>query len=306
MPEPSGIHFAERSEFPVVRAAKVAARQSGAIASRQLLAAGFTSPRIFRWTQAGRLHPRYPGVFAWGRPDLPVTGELAAGLLFAGHGAALAGLSMLWWRGLLHRRPPLIHIDAPGFVASRNDLAIRHPAPFAREWHRDLPIAPLPQALVAASNGLKVDSIRLVLARAEFEGCLDLRALEAYLGRGLKGAAKVRAAMGRHLPQLAKCENGLEREYVLLCEGYGIPIPDPNVPIGRFRPDMLWRELRLVVELDGWRAHHTDAQLQSDARKQAALEARGLKVVRFTRAEVFERRDWVARETRRHVREAGG
>ncbi len=302
MAEPSGIRLAQRDISPVVRATEVAARHSGSIATRQLLAVGFTRSRIGRFVAEGRLHPRYPGVFAWGRADLPVAGELAAGLLYAGPGAALAGLSMLWWRSLLNRRPDFIHIDAPGFASSRDDLRVRHPAPFEREWHRKLPVVAFPQALMLATRALEHDSLRLVLARAEFKGCMSLQGLERALGRGRTGSADVRAAMNAHLPQLARCENGLEREYVLLCERYGIEIPDPNVPIGRYRPDMLWRHRNLIVELDGWRAHHTAAQLGSDGRKQEALEARGFVVERFTRDEVFGEPSSVARRTRRALR----
>ncbi len=82
--------------------------------------------------------------------------------------------------------------------------------------------------------------------------------------------------MGAHLPQLAKCVNGREREFVLLCEARGIPIPEPNEPIGRFRPDMLWEDRRLIVELDGPRAHSTPAQLASDAKRAGMARVTGL------------------------------
>ena len=38
---------------------------------------------------------------------------------------------------------------------------------------------------------------------------------------------------------------------------------------------MLWPEQRLIVELDGRDAHHTPAQLQADAARQAHLESLG-------------------------------
>ena len=115
---------------------------------------------------------------------------------------------------------------------------------------------------------------------------LSLRDLEAGLGQGRPGVAAVRAALETHLPQLARCANGLERRYVLLCEAAGLPLPEPNARIGSYRPDMLWPELRLIVELDGSRAHSTPAQLAADAARQAALEALGFRVIRFSRAEV--------------------
>ena len=147
----------------------------------------------------------------------------------------------MWWHGLLHRRPALIHINAPGDVGSRQDLRIRHPRTITRSPHRGLPVVPLPQALPAAADALSHNSLRLVLARAEFHHLLSLPFVESALGVGRPGSLALRAAMGAHLPQLALCANDFERDSVLLCERFGLPIPSPGQRIGRYRPDMLWR-----------------------------------------------------------------
>ena len=144
----------------------------------------------------------------------------------------------------------------------------------------------LPRALLVSAADLSHDALRLVLARAEFKRILHLPSLQAALGEGRSGTQRIRAAMDAHLPQLARCANGLERDFVLLCERHAIELPEPNPRIGRYRPDMLWPEQRLIVELDGGDAHHTPAQLQADAARQAHLEALGYTVIRFTWGEV--------------------
>lgn len=298
MAAPLRITSPDATRSAVERATRIARLGFGSLSRRQLLVAGISDAQIHGWLRAGRLHRRYPGVYSWGRPDTPEEGDLAAGLLFAGPGAALAGLTGLWWRSLLHRRPALIAIDAPGRAASRDDLLIRHPAPFERGWHRGLPVVPVPEALLRAARVLDHNSLRLVLARAEYEGCLTLVELEAALGPGRRGSRAVRAAMASHLPQLARCENRLERAFVLLCERFRLAIPEPNERIGRFRPDMLWRKQRLIVELDGDRAHHTAAQLRSDADRQAYLERHGFLVRRFRWDEVFDAPARVAGQVR--------
>ena len=201
------------------RASELASKQFGAIARRQLLAIGFTSSGVERWISRGRLHPRHPGTYAWGRAELGEAGEHAAGLLFAGHGSALASLTCLWWRELLGDRPTLIHLDAPGDRRSRADLRIRHPRALQREWHRALPVTPLPAALLAASGALHPDSLRLVLARAEFTAQLSLPSLRAAIAGGRPGSRALRAAMDAHLPQLARCANGFERDFVRTIRG---------------------------------------------------------------------------------------
>ena len=72
-----------RGRMAAERACEVARAQFWAIARWQLLEAGFSSTRIDRWLAAGRLHLSYPGVYAWGRPQLDAKGE---------HAAALAGM----------------------------------------------------------------------------------------------------------------------------------------------------------------------------------------------------------------------
>ena len=283
----SAITPAIRGRSRTDRAGELARAQFGAIARRQLLEIGLSSSGVDRWIGEGRLHPRYPGVYAWGRSDLSEPGELAAGLLYAGKGSALGSISCLWWRELLNRRPSMIHLDSPGDRRSRQDLRIRHPRRLEREWHSDLPVVSLPQALLASTDHLSHDALRLVLARAEFKRILHLPSLQAALGEGRPGTRRIRAAMDAHLPQLARCANGFERDFVLLCESFSLQIPEPNVRIGRYVPDMLWGEQRLIVELDGKDAHHTPAQLQADAARQAHLESLGYTVIRFTWAEVI-------------------
>ncbi len=283
------------------RAGELASRQFWAIARRQLLALGFSEAKIRSWLRSGRLHRSHPGVYAWGRAGLSTEGELAAALLYTGPGAALAGLTCLWWRGMLNRRPVRIHIDAPGRTRCRAGIHIRHPRRVGRTWHCGLPVALLPEAILIAAPSLSRNALRLVLARAEFDGSLDLTSLHNRLGPGRTGAAAVRAAMDAHLPQLAACANERERDFVLLCERHGLPIPEPNTRIGRYRPDMLWPDRRLIVEIDGKRAHSTPAQLAADARRQAHLEGLGYRVIRFAAERIVREPDRVAAELRRQL-----
>lgn len=275
-------------------AGEVAERHFGCVARRHLLALGISPARIRSWLRSGRLHPRYPGVYAWGRPELSERGELAAGVLYAGPGAALGGISALWWLGLLERRPHPIWVDSPHRRLDRPGLRLRRAAPVDRQWHRGLPMVPLPLALLSATGDLTHHSLRLVLARAEFGGHLSLPDLHALLTEGRPGSRALRAAVDGHLPHLAACASPLERDFLLLCESRGLPLPEPNPRIGRFRPDMLWREQRLIVELDGRDAHSSPAQLAADAARQGHLESLGYAVLRFGWAEVHRDPDRVA------------
>lgn len=268
-----------------------------------MLEAGIDRSQIRRWVICERMFPRYPGVYAWGRPELTEKGDHSAGLLFARKGAGLTGLTALWWQGLLGRRPDLIHIDAPGYAASRQDLRIRHPREINRHVHEGLPVVDLARALLVASADLELNSLRLVLARADYDKDIpfSLPSLQKAMRNGPEGSRKVRAAMAAHLPALARCASPLEIDFVLLCESHGIPIPEPNVRKGRFVPDMTWERARLIVELDGKGAHTSPAQIASDSKKQRWLESHGYRVMRFTWAQVQFQQGWVADGVRTHL-----
>ncbi len=158
-------------------------------------------------------------------------------------------------------------------------------------------MTPTPSALLLATEQLSHSSLRLVIARAEFarETTVLNRARRAVAGLRELQAAR---GHGRPPPQLAKCVNGLERDFVLLCEEHRLPIPEPNERVGRFRPDMLWADRMLIAELDGARAHSTPAQLIHDAARQRYLESRGYIVIRFTDEDMALRPAWVAAEVR--------
>jgi len=46
--------------------------------------------------------------------------------------------------------------------------------------------------------------------------------------------------------------------------------------------DFYWPQHRLIVEIDGWETHRTQAAFEADRRRDAALTAAGNRVLRFT------------------------
>jgi hypothetical protein len=297
--KPIAVHSGQQSVWEW--ASELAGRQFGAIARWQLLEAGLSPGLIRSWLRSGRLHAVIAGVYALGRRELTPEGLTAAALLHARRGAALTGISALWWQGLLHRRPRPTHVATPRRARSRPGVRVTHRSPLPRHLHRGLPVVSLAEAMLAATQHLSHNALRLVIARAEYAKLLDRPALEAAARSGRRGSSKLRAAIDAHLPALARCETPLERDFVLLCERERIPIPEPNTRVGRYRPDMLWRDAMLIVELDGEDAHTSPAQLAADARRQAWLEAQGFTVIRFTWDDVHHNPQRTAARVRSHL-----
>ena len=64
---------------------------------------------------------------------------------------------------------------------------------------------------------------------------------------------------------------------------FGEPAPEMNVRVSGYEVDMLWRDARLVVELDG-SAHHDP---ERDTRKTNNLMSQGWTVLRFWNDDVL-------------------
>ena len=95
----------------------------------------------------------------------------------------------------------------------------------------------------------------------------------------------MREAIAAHTPgQIVREE--LEHRFLELVREAGLPRPETNVKIKargrRYEIDCLWREQRVAVELDGRAAHARTAAFEPDRRKDAALNAIGLRPLRFT------------------------
>jgi very-short-patch-repair endonuclease len=57
----------------------------------------------------------------------------------------------------------------------------------------------------------------------------------------------------------------LEQRMLALCRRHRLPRPEVNVKLDRFEVDFLWRDQRLVVEVDGWGSHRTRTAFEETA-----------------------------------------
>jgi very-short-patch-repair endonuclease len=74
----------------------------------------------------------------------------------------------------------------------------------------------------------------------------------------------------------------LESRFLALCRRHRLPTPEVNVRVGPFLVDFLWRARRLVVEVDGFRAHGTRSAFEADRARDTRLKLMGHDVFRFT------------------------
>jgi very-short-patch-repair endonuclease len=79
----------------------------------------------------------------------------------------------------------------------------------------------------------------------------------------------------------------LEERFLALVRCGGLPEPEVNARLHGYEVDFLWRELRRVIEVDGYAFHSTRQAATRDRRKDNDLELAGFPVTRFTSDQVM-------------------
>lgn len=111
--------------------------------------------------------------------------------------------------------------------------------------------------------------------------------------RGRAGTTTMRSVMEDRGAGYVAPASELERVARILFREAGLPQPAFEVDLGDGswigRVDCLWRDARLVVELDGRRYHDGRTQLDADRRRDNRLMAEGWRVLRFTWEDLIQR-----------------
>jgi very-short-patch-repair endonuclease len=125
-------------------------------------------------------------------------------------------------------------------------------------------------------------------------------ALDAELRR--PGVGRLKAVLDAQT--FSRAANALERRFLALVRTAGLPLPDTQRRLGRYRVDFFWPDVGLVVETDSLRHHRTAAEQAADLGRDQAHAQTGLRSLRFTHAQVFHRPEHVRavlRDTYRHL-----
>ena len=131
-----------------------------------------------------------------------------------------------------------------------------------------------------------MDDVRYVLAEAEYHHDVDLDAVRAACRRGAPGSAKLRKALKLHDVRLALTDSQLERDLYALAEAADVPLPRIGAKPCGFRVDAYWPNHGVVVEVDGYRGHHTPAQLARDHGRDLRLRHAHIIPLRYARFQI--------------------
>jgi len=220
-----------------------------------------------------------------------------AAVLTCGPDARLSHRSAARLWGFQLRPFPLIDVAIPSRAARRGRTGIR----IHRQAHFDeasqrvvdrIPVADPVSTLVDLASCLSRDQLERAINEADRLDLVDPEALREILEavRSRPGTGRLRQLLEQHI----RTDTGLERRFLRLVHGTGLPTPETQVWLHGYRVDFYWPDFDLIVETDGLRYHRTTSQQASDHRRDQVHAAAGLTTVRFAESQIRDEADHVS------------
>jgi very-short-patch-repair endonuclease len=281
-----------------VAIAALAAAQHGVVARRQLLQLGLSNELVDHRIRGERLHRLHQGVFALGHPVLTIEGRWMAAVLAGGAGAVLShAMAAAAW-GLRPIGAGAIHITVPGHAGRKRRAGFRiHRSttlePRDRTTHRGIPITAAARTILDLATILKGRPLEQALDRAEQLRLVDFADLGPQPGR--PGSPSLQATLSRFTAGAFVTRSEMEERFLALCDDHGLPRPNVNTRIEGEEVDFVWRDARLIVEVDGYAYHRSPSAFEADRERDVILVLAGWQVLRFTWTQLTRRPAWVAR-----------
>ena len=263
-----------------------------------------------RWLAVGR-GVLVDEAFAHGaRTDLRRALALLRPHAVASHGSA----ACLW--GLTGTAPPAPAVTVPngasalaaGRVAVEVHRTRRVPYPRSAGG---FPVTAPARTLLDVAATTPADVLDAMIDRALGLGLVTVPSLQwaAVAGGRQPGGPHVRDALARRTPLDVPSQSALEaatnRLLTGLAEEHALPLPRrEHRPQGlRYRLDYAWPEVRLGLEVDGYRWHGGPREMAADYERRNLLVSRRWRLLTFTWSQVVHRGDEVARRTLQTYRE---
>ena len=283
--------------------------RDGVVGLKELGDHGVSDDAVHRSVKAGRLHPVLPGVYAVGHPTLSWRGRLRAALLWCGDEAVLSHTTAASLQELLRSSSALVHVTIPrGGRTSQRWVRVHHTRRLA-EWERTelngLAMTSIERTLVDIAGEVRQERLEQAVVRAERSGQLDWAALRR-TARGKPGTRKLHAVIAQFDPLAPAANEGIERTFLRLIRKAKLPKPEVNVSLHNHEIDFLWREQKLVVELDSRQFHLTPTAFESDRKRDIHLQGLGYTVLRITHRRLQQEPAAVIRELTYFLSGGGG
>jgi len=268
--------------------AALAACQHGVVARRQLLDLGLTEREIDYRVQRGRLHNIHRGIYAVGHPILSLKGRWMAAVLASGPDAVLSHRSAAHLWELRPSSRTRIEVTVPRAQRARAGIELRS----SRLAHDDVTVH---ERIPVTTPARTIQDLAAVLGERDVERVLEQAEIQRMWVRpkpGRPGSPTLTRLLNasRHNPTRSE----LEEAFIAFLKRNRLPQPQRNVKVltqdGWITVDAMWREQRLIVEVDGYDTHGTRPAFERDRARDRALIAEGWRVIRLTWRQLKEER----------------
>jgi len=287
-----------------VRLRDLLRRQGGLVAGWQLVGLHWSRAAIDHAVARGSWQIVHPGVYAVSPARLSRWQRWRAGTL--SHPATyLAGPCAAASYGFRPDRGALITVVRHGSGGPRRQgsLVISHSSRLTGHTteHKGIPTVTAPRALVDIASGLGPrqlgtafrESIRLRTTTAN-EIAQALRAL-----RGRRGTACLRELCDRYATiPYHRCRSDPEGFALEVLHDAGVRMPEVNVEVAGREADLVWRDARLIIELDSREFHQFTDQ---DRVKESRWASAGYTVRRLPGPTLYDDPQRLLAETNVHL-----
>lgn len=268
---------------------ELAGSQHGVVARRQLLDLGIGPGAISTRLTRGYLHAVHHGIYAVGHPVLTRYSRWMAAVLACGPGAVLSHRSAAALWGLLNvsTQP---EVTRPGRFRKRPGIAAHFGAVPAdeRTVREGIPVTSVPRAILDLAGLGARRQVQRVMYEAEVRQLTDEFSVPDLLARYPRraGAPLLQELLTDGPAVRGTPINRIEDRFADLLDQHNVPQPrfNPHLSVAgrQFRPDCLWQQDKLLVELDGAAVHGTRKAFEGDRERDRILLAAGYRTMRVT------------------------
>jgi very-short-patch-repair endonuclease len=270
--------------------------QQGVVAREQLLERGMSVHAIDRLVRVGRIVVRHRGVYQIGPLPLPRAGEHAA-ILAGGGEARISHATAARLHGMVEATPHAneVEVTMPRRRRRRLEGVRVHRVQDLRDDEitqlHGVPITTPARTLLDLAGSVPSRQVEQAYATALRKQLVTPDTMREMLNRhpAHRGAAVWRRILAQHGgPAFTRSE--AEEKLLALTRSARLPRPELNGRILGHEVDFLWRNARVVAEVDGYAFHASRRSFVMDRRRDAELAAAGYRVLRFTWADLDDDR----------------
>ncbi len=284
--------------------ARLATRQHGVVARRQLLAIGFSERAIKLRVDAGRLAAIHREVYAVGHSRVSRNGYWLGAVLAYGDLALLSHRTAAALWELSRPRSSPIDVSAPigrqglrrreGIWIHRGKL---HPGD--RAERAGIPVTSVARTLFDYAEVVDFGRLERAWEEADRLKRLRLGEVERVCERGYgRRALKPIRRLLAEARAVTRTRSPLEDRFQNFARFYELPPHSTNVDVLGKEVDVLWPAAKLIVELDSWEFHSHRAAFQRDRARDTRLLVARYRTIRVTHERLDKEAATLAAEIR--------